>query len=351
MQRSKGHAFLTLLCLMVVGTMFQATAKADPGPYISPNWASFGGDSFSSSRPLVAAPYFYWYHAQSGYHMSMTEHPDYWYNPHHPAMSFSNPPWHALEAARMKSAGIDICLPVYWGGNPQSLPYEEHWSNAGLDALAQGMASNTQAGVRNPAVGMFYDTHTLTGLDLESPAGWGQFYRTIRDFYSRVPPKRWARIDGRAVVWLYSSSYPARISGRAFTEARRRFAQNFGGVQLMFIGNTGWRTPDAGRLVDMTYAWGAAGRHDGIISAYDVVSIGPGINYAGDPVNPPQFVDRRGGQVYRGAWEAALRTGKKLVFIETWQENGEATSIAPTLEHGWREWETTRHYSNIFHSR
>jgi hypothetical protein len=96
----------------------------------------------------------------------------------------------------------------------------------------------------------------------------------------------------------------------------------------------------------MTYAWGAAGRRDGIISAYDIVSIAPGFNYFNQRFNP-----RNNGQLYRGAWDAALRTGKRFIFIESWQENFEGTSIAPTLQHGWREWETTRRYSNIFHNR
>lgn len=333
-------------------------AVAQPGPYIAPAWKDFRGPSFSLSQRIVTTYYFYWYDRFSGYHMDITDHPDYWNDPD-VTFSWSDPDWHALEAGRMVEAGIDIMLPVYWGGDPERFPHENWWSNVGLDGLREGLLANVEARRANPKVGMFYDTttlmtrpHPLTGrtsaIDLTTPAGLDQFYRTIRDFYSRVPPEHWARINRRAIVWLYSSAFPARFSKKTFDEARKRFARDFGGVGLFFVGDTGWRTPQNRRLVDRTYAWGAAARRDGIVKDRDIVSIGPGFDY---PLAPQLFNSRRDGLRYRDAWEDALKTRKSIIAIETWNEWYESTSVAPSLQDGAREFETTREYTRRFHSR
>lgn len=56
-------------------------------------------------------------------------------------------------------------------------------------ALMQGMNTVRGKGVPGPQIAMYYDTNTLRGIDLTSRDERHQFYRTIREFYSRVNPK------------------------------------------------------------------------------------------------------------------------------------------------------------------
>lgn len=120
-------------------------------------------------------------------------------------------------------------------------------------------------GRAHPAVGLFYATNTLADVDNRKVAGADLFYRTIRNFNSRLNPNRWARVGGRVVVWLYHVP-----STMGFT---------------------------------------------------------------------------------RAAWQAAIRSRKKMVVLETWNEYLGATEIAPNRENGWREWLTTQHYTAIFHKQ
>ena len=64
-----------------------------------------------------------------------------------------------------------------------------------------------------PRIGLFYDTSTLQHnswgyhADLRTERGKEWFAASIRDFFSMIPPKRWALIDGKPVVVLYSAGF------------------------------------------------------------------------------------------------------------------------------------------------
>jgi hypothetical protein len=322
---------------------------------------------------LVVTYYFYWYDAPGGYHITqggadmLTDHPDdsrpvplgrggakrrppATYS-QDPAFSYRNPAWQAREFLRMAGAGIDVALPVYWGGDPRR-PVEAAWSNLGLEVLDEALTALEARGASLPRIGLFYDTNTLgaTGgspaVDLTTSQGQDQFYNTIRDFYSRVPPHRWARLDGGAIVWLFDSKRPRRIDPRIFDIARRRFAADFGGASLAFVGDPGWKR--AGARTDRTTRWWGLNTDPSALQAdTDVVTVAPGFYYW--PTG--RKVDRRGGRTYRAAWEAALRTNKSIVAIETWNEYFEATEIAPSAEYGWLYWELTRQFAARHHVR
>jgi hypothetical protein len=224
----------------------------------------------------------------------------------------------------MTAAGIDLALPVYWG-----VPGVEDWSNAGLVQLGRAMDSLDAERQAYPAAGLFYDTTTLRGVDLSTQAGKAQFYGTIRDFYARVLPRRWARFQDRALVWLYSSAWPARIDPAALREASERFAA-FGGVRLFYVGDPGWRA--AGAPIDLLYSWGAA--VSGPIIR-DVASVGPGYNDSAVIDRPqPLIVPRQNGAFYVSGWEAVHGSGRRVVAVETWKEFHEATEVAPSFEYG-----------------
>ena len=46
-------------------------------------------------------------------------------------------------------------------------------------------------------IGLFYDTTILANADLTTASGKEYFYVNVRDYYSRIPPRFWAAIDGR----------------------------------------------------------------------------------------------------------------------------------------------------------
>ena len=106
------------------------------------------------------------------------------------------------------AAKIDFILPVYWGcpGTYDS------WSFAGLPPMVRAWEELVREGKQPPRVGLFYDTSTLRHnprgwhVDLSTTAGKQWFYATIRDFFSFVPPKMWAAIEGRPIVVIESSA-------------------------------------------------------------------------------------------------------------------------------------------------
>lgn len=54
----------------------------------------------------------------------------------------------------------------------------------------------------------------------------------MRDFYSRIPPKYWAAIDGKPVVWLYDTLWAASFDQSSIDYLSDRFAEDFGGLRL-----------------------------------------------------------------------------------------------------------------------
>src|SRR5205085_5632783 len=123
--------------------------------------------------------------------------------------SYLLPETHQREFNDMLAAGLDFVLPVYWGepGHPGRTTAEtspHYWSTEGIPAMVEALDRLDADGI-GFKLGMFYDTTILANADLTTPHGKEYFYVNVRDFYSRIPPKYWAAIDGRPVVWLYDT--------------------------------------------------------------------------------------------------------------------------------------------------
>ena len=342
----------------ILSNLFSASAFGGPGPYISTspqNWRDFRGDSFSSRNDkILGAFFFYWYDVYTGsnlvtaYGDDLTSHPDYDYHLPIP-FSFMDVGWWAREISRMSHCGIDLVLPDYWGRGAVS----DDWSNLGLDHLNAALDTLDGQGASNhPKVAMFYDTTTLEGVDLNTPRGKDQLYGSIRDFYSRIRPDRWGRFDRKAVVVLYRMGGIVNINGDAFREADRRFANDFGGVHLYFIGHPNFA--NYGVPISKTFEWGAeVPQHNGVRIDHDVAVISPGSRHYNAHHTGSYGQDklsRNAGNTYRNAWNVVLDSHKNIVFIETWNEFHESSGVSPTVEFGHRELDTTRHYSIIFHN-
>lgn len=166
-------------------------------------------ESFKRGQPIVGATYFYWYDAETRAHIvdhdgsdALTTHPA-----DMETISFKSAAWHERQLRDTIDAGLDFLMPVYWG-----VPGDyEGWSFVGLPPLVEAHAGLEAEGLDPPAIGMFYDTSILQWndsgpdgrayhVDLTTEFGRQWFYTPIRDFFSLIPPARWARIDGRPIL-------------------------------------------------------------------------------------------------------------------------------------------------------
>lgn len=166
--------------------------------------------------------------------------------------SWTEVAWHRRELLDMIAAGIDIALPVYWGSSQ-----EAYWSVPGLQNLVAAEQQLIGEGIAPPRIGMFYDTTALQQQsggakpDLTTPAGKALFYDMIADFYHLVPPDLWARVDGRPLIWLYTSEYVAAYNQGTFDYAAQHFQDDFG-VAPYIIQEVSWDGVES----DGVYQWG-----------------------------------------------------------------------------------------------
>lgn len=321
---------------------------APPGPWISSVKQSKPSiRSWSEDDRIVGTYYFYWYDVHTGEHISypdgastMQDHPadmtDY---------AYTSDQWHARENRDILDAGIDFLLPVYWG-----VPgYYDGWSFAGVEHLVSAQRNMLAGGVQPPRIGLFYDTSTLLHnpphmqVDLTTEQGKEWFYCTIRDFFSLVPPDRWACVGGRPIVFLYSAAFAAgKYDQSVIDYTIRRFRRDFWGYEPLIVREVSWQVD-----TPMRYAWGGA------LSPkfFDVTSVGPGYDHTAVRGRQPLVVDREDGRLYERAWIQALKAGSNVVMVETWNELHEGTDVCETKEYGRRYIDLTRKYAGLFKRR
>ncbi|MDQ7780712.1 MAG: DUF5010 domain-containing protein [Planctomycetota bacterium] len=361
------RALLASVCAMLAMQCWLSSAEKfpePPGKYV-PLDAEHAKETrtFSSDQKIVAAYYFYWYDSKSKAHIVDGDGSDALQD--HPAtmdgFSYALPAWHKKEICDLTAAGIDIALPVYWG-TPGGW---EGWSNQGLACLATALEELENEGKPVPAIGMFYDTTTLSfvtkhqpnkdGADLTTEDGKELFYCTMRDFFSLIPPRFWAQIDGKPVVWLYSAGWCSAFDRSAFEHLDRRFKEDFQGKTPYVVREVSWNRPfrkgggvpvsDAKIATDNSYQWGAALAGPLI---HGVAAIGPGYNDSAVPGRTTPIRDREDGGFYERSWFAALKSKRKIVVVETWNELHEGTDICETKEYGRKYVELTAKYVQHF---
>lgn len=304
--------------------------------------------AFSVDDPVIATTYFYWYDRATNAHIvdhdgtdALTDHP-----PTLEGFSYKNVDWHAGEFSDMIDAGIDIAMPVYWG---TPLKSEFTFSNEGLPPMIAARERLLAAGKEPPALGMFYDTSTLKAnagryhVDLTTEAGKRWFYGTIRNFFSLVPSRHRATIDGRPLVMLYAPAFAKEIDETLFPAIREMFREDFGG-DLFLVKMRGWPGE-----ADSVYQWGGALAPQ----LLDTAGIGPGYDHSAVPGRSPLVRNRDDGRFYRFSWRRLLgrnpETRPKLVHLETWNEFHEGTEICETKEYGRKYIEMTRQFADRFH--
>ena len=313
-------------------------------------------DSFKRDQPIVGTTYFYWYDIDTGSHIidgdgtdALTTHPA-----DMETISYMRPGWHKQQFVDMMDAGIDFLMPVYWG-----VPGKyDGWSFAGLPPLVEAHSMLQAEGQKPPAIGLFYDTSILKynsfnkdgrsyHVDLSKDFGKEWFYVAIRDFYSLIPPAKWARIDGRPIIFFYASAFAKAQDSTQFDYVKRRFRTDFS-VEPFLVKSSGWK----GRA-DAIYSWGGA--VSGPLIFRETAALGPGYDHSAVPGRQPLIVERRDGKTYIDRWLQllALRAESRpwIVHVETWNEWHEGTDIAHSREYGRSYIVLTRLFTDMWRAR
>lgn len=319
------------------------------GPFVGLTEKDFAGSrSFTTNDRVVGTYYFYWYCVETQEHIVNQDGSDALTD--HPAtldgFSYRSVRWHQQQLRDMMAAGVDVALPVFWGapsehaGNPM-----RHWSYAGLTNLVEAREELLLEGLAPPRLGLFYDTSTLNHnqwhehLDLTTDRGRRWFYATVRDFFSLVPPRHWAMIDGKPIVLLYSASFAAKHDQSVIDYTRREFAREFAGCIPWIASEVSWHLQ-----ADSKVAWGGA---LGLRNA-GVAALGPGYDHSAVPGRTPLVVPRDGGKFYEDNWLKFLRRPSPFVMVETWNEFHEGTDVAESKEYGRQYIDLTRKYATLF---
>jgi hypothetical protein len=313
-------------------------------------------DSFEQGQPIVGTTYFYWYDIDTKSHIidgdgtdALTTHPA-----DMTTISYKRPAWHKQQLVDMMDAGIDFLMPVFWG-----VPGKyDGWSFAGLPPLVEAHSLLQAEGKKPPAIGLFYDTSILKynrfnkdgrsyHVDLTTNFGKEWFYTAIRDFYSLIPPVKWARIDGRPIIFFYASAFAKAQDPAQFDYVKRRFKADFG-AEPFLVKSSGWKGP-----ADAIYSWGGA--VSGPLIYRHTVALGPGYDHSAVPGRQPLIVERRDGQTYIDRWLQLLALCAEnrpwIIHVETWNEWHEGTDIAHSCEYGRSYIVLTRLFADMWRAK
>ena len=346
---SRPISTLGALPLMAVSLAAQPAIPPAYGPHIHLAAKDLAGArSFRPQERIVGTYYFYWYSAETKEHIlngdgtdALTDHPATMED-----FSYRSVSWHQQQLSDMMAAGLDVALPVFWGAPSEQDPASGlHWSYVGVEKLVEAREALLREGKQPPRLGLFYDTSTLQHnrwgqhLDLTTDYGRRWFYATVRDFFSMVPAKHWAMIDGRPVVLLYAAGFAREHDQSVIDYTRAQFAQDFGGRAPWLAPEVSWQVK-----ADSKVAWGGALG----LKNPGVASLGPGYDHSAVPGRAPLVVKREAGAFYENNWTQFLRHPSNFVMVETWNEFHEGTDVAASKEYGRRYIELTRKYADRF---
>ncbi|MFQ6036312.1 MAG: DUF5010 domain-containing protein [Sedimentisphaerales bacterium] len=349
-------AFLLMCCAAAFSADKRLPAKP-PGEFF-PLQAKDHRDtnSFKWGQPVVGTTYFYWYDIETNSHIINRNGTDALTT--HPAdmngISYKRASWHKTQLKDMMDAGIDFLLPVFWG-----VPGKyDGWSFAGLPPLVKAHEALEQEHLHPPAIGLFYDTSILKWnrfnkdgssyhVDLSTDFGKDWFYTAIRDFFSLIRPSKWARVDGKPIVFLYAAAFAKKQDPNQFEYVRRRFKKDFGS-ELFLVKQPAWLGE-----ADATYRWGGA--VNGPLIYRDVAALGPGYDHSAVPGRAPLVVQRRDGRTYVERWLKLLQLHPQhrpwMVHIETWNEWHEGTDVAHSREYGRSYIVLTRLFTDMWRAK
>jgi hypothetical protein len=343
---------LTTLALLAnaVAAMAQHEIPAAFGPYLHPAPSDFAGaKTFRTGQRIVGTYFFYWYDAPSGTHVingglgtdALMDHP-----PTLDGFSWKSVAWHKEQLSDMEFAGIDVALMVFWGAPSEHEPNANfYWSYDGLKPLVQARDELVREGHHPPSIGLFYDTSTLDNnswgehIDLTTDYGKRWFYATVRDFYSCIPARDWAMMDGKPIVLMYSADFAKNYDQSFIDYSKNHFAADFSGRVPFIAPQNSWHVQ-----ADSDCAWGGA---LGLKRA-GICDLGPGYDHSAVPGRKPLIVKRENGKFYEDNWMKFLRHPTSFVMLETWSEFHEGTDICESREYGRQYIDLTKKYAHLF---
>lgn len=302
-----------------------------------------------SSEKLVFAYFFVWYDLPDGDHAgALTNSPVV-------NASYKDVNWFKKEFSDMNEAGIDNALIVFWGER-------EPGTKTALKNIALALNEMQDA----PRIAMFFDTGAIGQWpsgerDLTKLSNSQKVYSNIREFFDAIPRKNWARINGRPVISFWGPWFGISHDQSFVNYIYVNFEKDYG-VKPYLILEEGWRFAgsrdifgnvkvhfDVPVTFDDHYIWTPALRN--MSQNGGVFSITPGYDetmLGGTPDRVGRKLERDSGNLYKSQWESAIASGKKIVFIETWNEYHEATQVAESKEYGRQYIELTREYVDKF---
>jgi hypothetical protein len=333
---------------------------ARPGPYRTPLLTSFPIASFGPDQRIVATYFFYWYDAAT-YRAAQAQRsfdPYPFHPPNLDTISFRDPDWYEHEFRDMLAAGIDVVLPDYWGEPGQygrrvaPAPELNYFATEGLPPMVEALDRLADAGTPLK-IGLFLDSTILNNEDLTTERGKRILQATVRDYYSKIPPRHWAVIGGRPIVWLYDAQRVYRFDQSTFDDLTATFQRDFGGLSPYVVRELQWERAknvdhDDHIRADGLYAWGAAPFGFADDPRFTIAQVGPGFSSVQFGRPDGILTDRRGGRYYEDQLRKALLSGRQIMAVETWNELGEATGILETVEYGRQYIDLTRRYADRF---
>jgi len=300
---------------------------------------------------LALTHYFYWYQgdgrreAPFGHvrredgSSELTDHPLEGVGPW---FSHDRVQWHKDQLADIRNAGIDVVIPVYWG----AAATKKQFASKGLNCMVQALKELKAEGKSYPLVAMFNDTSAMwvqygSKPDLRNDEVKETFYGMIKDFFLQVPEEFRAAVQlpvekgGQPayIVVLYTASWFSDLDAGFVEYCNERFAKDFGGRKLVWIGHSDFRPKAA--VMDGYSNYGA-----GLGLQFDdtgwirIAGVGAGFDNSAVHGMKTPIRSRTGGDTYKKDWDALMEKSPDWVIVDGWNELHEGSDICPSSEYG-----------------
>jgi hypothetical protein len=270
-----------------------------------------------------------------------------------PWFSYDRVQWHRDQLLGLRSAGVDVILPVYSGSAADRASY----AIKGLDCLVQAVKEAAQDRViggeqHSPAIGMQLDTAAMRRQygappDLKSEEVQRAFYGMLREFFLHVPPELRAVVPRPAdparrgvIVLLNDASGFKDLDGTFAATASRRFEQEFG-VGIVWLASADFQSRAPG-LDGYVPPASDAKQPPARLPGIRVARVRPGYDNTAVAGSTKKVESRLNGRTYIQSWLEVLRSGADWVWIDSWNGFGDGTAVAPSLEFGVQFMDLTR---------
>jgi hypothetical protein len=300
---------------------------------------------------LALTHYFYWYQGDERKEApfghvryedgasQLTDHP---LDSAGPWFSHDRVQWHKDQLRQIRSAGIDVIIPIYWGSAAQ----KREFASKGLNCMVQAMKELKAAGEGYPLVGMFYDTSAMSVQygdkpDLRQDEVKQTFYAMIKDFFLQIPDEFRAGVQVPVekggyqgyVVVLYTASWFSDFDPSFVEYCNRRFAEDFGGRRLVWIGGSDYHPKAAVMDGYCNYGGGLNLQYDDA-GWINVGAVGAGFDDTAVRGGLRRIRSRMAGDTYKKDWDELIARSPNWVLVDGWNELHEGSELCPTIEYG-----------------